>query len=195
MGSAAVRTGPTPQEYLAMERASATKHELANGAIVARSGGTFEHSAIAANLVGELGAVLVGQGCQALTSDMRIKIHATDRYVYPDGAVVCGGPEFEDETRDILLNPRVIIEVLSDSTEAYDRGDKFDQYRAIPSFQEYVLASQKAPRIEVFTRQAEGGWLLHIHGPGERVELASLGCVVEVDRVYGGVLALEAPAP
>lgn len=192
MGQAALRTGMSEQEYLAFERSSPEKHEYADGEIFAMSGGTIEHSAVAANIIRELGNSLFGKGCRTLTSDMRLKIPSTGRYVYPDGSVVCGPPEFVDDTRDTLLNPRLIIEVLSDSSEAYDRGDKFAGYRSIASFQEYVIASQKEPRIEVFTRQPDGSWMLRVHGPGERAALASVGCAIEVDRVYADVF--EAPA-
>lgn len=184
MAQTAVRAGLSPQEYLDFERSSPLRHEYADGEIFAMAGGTLEHSAVAANVIGELRSALQGRGCRVLTSDMRIKIAATRRYVYPDGAVVCSGPEFEDEQRDTLMNPRLVVEVLSESSEAYDRGEKFAQYRTVPSLEEYVLASQKAPRIEVFTRQPDGAWLLRIHGPGERAELSSLGCTLDVDRVY-----------
>jgi Uma2 family endonuclease len=192
MAQAAVRTGLSPQEYLDFERSSPLRHEYADGELFAMAGGTLEHSAIAANILGELRNALRGRGCRVLTSDMRIKIAATRRYVYPDGAVICARPEFEDEQRDTLLNPRVIVEVLSDSSEAYDRGDKFAQYRTLPSLEEYVLASQKAPRIEVFTRQPDGSWLLRIHGPGEQAELSSLGGALDVDRVYLDVFERDA---
>lgn len=192
MAQAAVRTGLSPKEYLDFERSSPLRHEYADGELFAMAGGTLEHSAIAANIIGELRNALRGQGCRVLTSDMRIKIAASHRYVYPDGAVVCARPEFEDEQRDTLLNPRVIVEVLSDSSEAYDRGDKFAQYRTLPSLEEYVLASQKAPRIEVFTRQPDGSWLLRIHGPGEHAALSSLGGSLDVDQVYLGVFEQHA---
>jgi Uma2 family endonuclease len=191
MGYAALRTGMTEQEYLAYERAAVEKHEYVDGEIFAMSGGTMEHSAVAANIIRELGTALFGRGCRVLTSDMRIKIHEDGRYVYPDGSVVCGRPEFTDETRDTLLNPRIIIEVLSDSSEAYDRGDKFASYRSIPSFDDYLIASQKEPRLELFTRQADGSWSLRIHGPGDRVTLSSAGVTIEVDRVYADVFDPE----
>jgi Uma2 family endonuclease len=187
MGQAAVRTGLSERDYLEIERASPIRHEYAEGEIFAMSGGTLEHSAVAANIIRELGNALLGR-CRVLTSDMRVKIAARSRYVYPDASVVCGTPAFEDERRDTLLNPRVIVEVLSDSTEAYDRGDKFAQYRAVPSVLEYVLASQKEPRIEVFARQPDGSWKLRVHGPGERAALDSVGCALDVDRVYADVI-------
>src|SRR5690242_16583587 len=116
MGDAAVRTRMTPQEYLAFERAAELKHEYADGEIFAMSGGTMEHSNVAANLIGELRNLLRGGGCRVLTSDMRVKT-PSGRYLYPDGSVCCGRPEYEDDTRDVLLNPRAVIEVLSDSSE------------------------------------------------------------------------------
>ena len=187
MGHAAVRTRLSEQEYLDFERLSPEKHEYADGEIFAMSGGTYEHSAITSNIVRELGNALADRLCRALESNMRLKVPATGRYVYSDASVFCGRPEFTDATRDTLLNPRLIVEVLSDSTEAYDRGDKFAGYRSIPSFQEYVLASQKQPRIEVFTRQPDGSWTLRIYGPGERAALASIESTLEVDRIYEGV--------
>ncbi len=109
------------------------------------SGGTAEHSAISLNLMAELRGALSGQKCRPFESNMRVHIPATGRYLYPDGSIACGRPQFKDEARDTLLNPRVIVEVLSDSTEAYDRGDKFASYRTVTSFEEYVIASQKQP--------------------------------------------------
>lgn len=187
-----MHTGLSPQEYLAFERRSEERHEYADGTVFTRPSGTVEHAAITAAIIAELGSALFGKGCRVLTSDMRIHIPTTGRYVYPDGSIVCGRPEFLDDQRDTLLNPRLVLEVLSDSTEAYDRGDKFAQYRTIPSFQEYVLASQKEPRLEVFTRQPDGSWLLRIYGPGERAVLSSAGCSLEVDRVYLDVFTVEA---
>jgi Uma2 family endonuclease len=187
MGHAAVRTGMSEQDYLEFERSSPERHEYADGEIFAMSGGTIEHSTVAANIIRDLGNALIGRGCRVLTSDMRINIPEARRYVYPDGSVVCARPEFADEKRDTLVNPRVIIEVLSDSTEAYDRGDKFAQYRTVASIQEYVLASQKEPRIEVFSRQADGAWMLRSYGPGESAAISSIGCALDVDRVYRDV--------
>jgi Uma2 family endonuclease len=184
MGQAAVRSALSPQEYLAFERASELRHEYAGGEIFARSGGTREHSLIAVNIIGELSSALLGRACEVHASDMRLKSQATGRYVYPDGSVVCGQPIFEDATRDTLLNPVVVVEVLSDSTEAYDRGDKFALYQTIPSFQEYVLASQKEARIEHFRRLEGGSWLLRILRPGDTLVLESIGCSIPVDRAY-----------
>ncbi|WP_437630250.1 Uma2 family endonuclease [Sorangium sp. So ce854] len=193
MGVAAPRRKLSPGEYLELERASEVRHEYAGGELFAMSGGTFEHSAIAANIGRLLGNALGERGCMALNSDMRIKIPSADRYVYPDGSVVCGRPEFEDERRDTLLNPVLVLEVLSDSSEAYDRGDKFALYQTVASIREVVLASQKAPRVEVFARQADGSWVLRVHGPGDRAALSSVGCDLVVDEVYRGVLEATSP--
>jgi Uma2 family endonuclease len=184
MGQAAVRSQLSPEEYLAFERASELRHEYADGEIFVRAGSTYEHSLIAANIIGELSLALEDRPCRVLTSDMRIKIQATGRYVYPDASVVCGSSIYEDATRDTLLNPVVVIEVLSDSSEAYDRGDKFAQYRSIESLKEYVLASQKEARIEHFRRLPDGSWLLRIYQRGDRVGLESLGVELSVDRAY-----------
>jgi len=181
---AAAQTRLTPEEYLAKERAAEQRHEYAGGEVFAMAGGTREHALIAVNFVSALHAALIERPCEVYNSEMRVKIPTTTRYVYPDAAVACGGPKFEDEVRDTLLNPLLIVEVLSDSTEAYDRGDKFAQYQTIPSLQEYVLASQKSPRVEIFRRLPDGTWLLRIAGPGARVSLESVQCEIAVDRAY-----------
>ena len=144
------QTVVSEDEYLALERKSETKHELINGVIVAMAGASYEHNTTAANLLVALGMRLRGRPCRPLGSDQRIHIPATGLYTYPDVSVVCGKPEFHSKDRDTLLNPRVIIEVLSDSTEAYDRGAKFAHYRGIPSLAEYALAAQDEPMIEFF---------------------------------------------
>ncbi|WP_437305165.1 Uma2 family endonuclease [Sorangium sp. So ce388] len=184
MGQPATRTGLSPEEYLTLERASEQKHEYANGEIFAMSGCSREHSLLAGSVQRELGNALLERPCEVHTSDMRVKIPSTGRYVYPDASVVCGDPVFEDAEVDTLMNPNVIVEVLSDSSEAYDRGDKFAQYRSVPSITDYVLVSQNAVRIEHFQRQPDGRWLLSILGPGAQLALDSISVVIEVDRVY-----------
>lgn len=195
MGDAALRTGLTEQEYLAFERAAEERHEYADGEFFAMSGGTFEHSLIASNINRELSTLLLERPCSAHGSDMRIHIPTTKRYLYADALVVCGQPIFTGDKRDNLTNPVVIIEVLSDSTESYDRGDKFEQYELIPSLRDYVLVSQKKVRIEHFHRQEDTLWQRRIAGAGERVELTSIGCDLEVDRAYLKVFAGSTGAP
>lgn len=183
MAQATLRVGMSEQEYLALERTSGERHEYAQGELYAMAGGTRAHSLIAGNILRELGLALLDRPCEVHGPDLRIKIAATGRYTYADVLVVCGRPLFEDEQRDNLLNPRVIVEVLSDSTERYDRGEKFAQYRLIPSLLDYVLVSQRERLIERFRRQ-DDEWLFRALGPGQRLSLESIGCELEVDRAY-----------
>jgi Uma2 family endonuclease len=184
MAEPAKRVWMSPEQYLELERTSEVKHEYAAGEVFAMAGGTREHSLIAMNISRELGNLLRGRPCEVHGPDMRIKITATGRYVYPDASVVCGKALFEDSQSDNLLNPIVVCEVLSDSTEAYDRGEKFEQYRSIPSFQEYVVISQKKVRVEHFRKQLDGRWVLTVLGPGDRLALESIGCEVAMDDIY-----------
>ena len=140
--SAIPKPSLTPQEYLARERRATEKSEYYRGEIFAMAGASFEHSLIKDNLARESGNQLKDKPCRVITSDLRIKVNATGLYTYPDAVIVCDEPKFEDAQVDTLLNPRVIVEVLSDSTEKYDRGGKFAHYRQIPSLQEYVLVAQ-----------------------------------------------------
>ncbi len=184
----ALVTRTTYEEYRALERASATKHEFVAGEIFAMAGGTYDHSTIAANVLTGLHVALRGSGCSPLTSDMRIRT-GDDVGAYPDVSVACGERRFSDDARDELLNPTVLVEVLSPSTEAYDRGEKFRHYETIASLREYVLVSTATRRVEVFTRRAEGegrGWLLQSFSAGERAELSSLGVTLAVDALYEG---------
>jgi Uma2 family endonuclease len=184
MAQPMTRARVSPEEYLELERAAEERHEFLDGEIVAMSGGTAEHSLIAQNIIGELRSALRPKPCKVFTSDMRIRIEAANRYTYADAVVVCGPPRLADEARDTLLNPTAIFEVLSDSTESYDRGEKFAGYRTVPSVEEYVLVSQKQEQVEHFHRQADGSWLLHVYGSGETVSLPALGCELKVDKVY-----------
>jgi len=192
MAQPMTRARVSPEEYLQLERAADVRHELVNGEMVAMSGGTWEHSLIAQNIGGELRAALRPTPCQVLNSDLRIWIEATSRYTYADVVAVCGPPRFTDEVRDTILNPTAIFEVLSDSTESYDRGEKFAGYRTLPSLQEYVLVSQKLELVEHFHRQANGTWLLRVCGAGESVSLPSLGCELKVEEIYLKVFAAPA---
>jgi Uma2 family endonuclease len=184
MGQAALRTKASEQDYLAFERAAEERHEYADGEIFAMSGGSWEHSLIASNINRELGTALLERRCAVHGSDMRVHIPSTGRYTYADVLVVCDRPVFTDEARDTLENPVVIVEVLSDSTERYDRGDKFEQYQTVASLRDYVLVSQKKARIEHFRKQADGTWVLRVAGPGDRIVLESVGCELLVDRAY-----------
>ena len=187
MASAAERVRMTEDEYLAFERASEEKHEYIDGEIFAMSGGSGDHSAVASGMLRVLGNALYGRRCIVYTSDMRIHIPASRRYVYPDASAVCGRRDLKGDKRDILLNPRIIVEVLSPSTEDYDRGEKFTHYKTIPSLAHFVLASQDKALVEVFTRQVDGSWTCEKYEAGQKIALSALECEVEVDQVYANV--------
>lgn len=179
------KTFLTPEEYLAIERQAETKSEYFNGEMFAMVGASRSHNVIAVNIAGELRQQLKGRPCETYTSDMRTRIPATGLYTYPDVIVVCGEPKFEDEHVDTLLNPTLIVEVLSPSTESYDRGKKFAHYRSVESIAEYLLVAQDEYRVEQFVRQTEGRWLLSdIRTLEGIVELASIGCVLKMGEIY-----------
>src|SRR6266404_879373 len=172
-------------EYLRLERKAETRSEYFGGEVFAMAGGTRSHSLIATNLLRELSSRLKTTDCVAYNSDLRLKVEATGLLTYPDISVVCGDQRFLDEQEDTLLNPSVVIEVLSDSTEAYDRGKKFEHYRQIPSCCEYLLVSQKEPRIEQFTRQPDGQWTLkEAAGLSAEIKLSSLGITLKLREVF-----------
>jgi Uma2 family endonuclease len=174
----------TPAEYLAMERQAETKSEYHDGEIVAMAGASREHNLIAMNTVRELSTQLRGRPCETYPSDMRVRIPARNISTYPDIVVVCGEPEFEDAEVDTLLNPTVIIEVLSSSTERYDRGRKFAQYRTLPSLREYLLIAQDEHRIDYYRREADGNWFIgEAQGRDATLTLA-IGCTLALADIY-----------
>ena len=150
----------TPDEYLEFERHSEEKHEYLDGEIFAMSGAKRNHNKIVANLSGLLWRDLKGRECEFYPNDMRVFVPKTGLYTYPDLVIVCGEPKFRDNVPDTLVNPVLLIEVLSDSTEGYDRGKKFQHYRSIESLKEYVLVSQTEARIEKYLKQGDGFWVL-----------------------------------
>jgi Uma2 family endonuclease len=176
-------------EYLALEARSETKHELVNGEIYAMAGGTPEHSRLAASTILELGMQLRGRPCAAFNSDLRVRVLATGLATYPDATVVCGRLETDPEDKNTITNPSVLVEVLSDSTEKYDREDKRAHYRLIPSLCDYLLVSQHEHRIEHYHRNEDGTWTLRDVREGGRVELTSIGCALSVDAIYHNPLA------
>jgi Uma2 family endonuclease len=175
-------------EYLRLERLAEFKSEFFDGEMFAMAGGTRAHSLIAINLAAELRDRFKATDCVTYNADLRIKVAATGLLTYPDISVVCGVQRFLDEEEDTLLNPGVIIEVLSDSTEAYDRGKKFEHYRQIATCREYLLVSQKEPRIEQFVRQPNGEWILkEASGLDAAITLPSLGIVLRLAEVFAKV--------
>ncbi|PRP90741.1 hypothetical protein ENSA5_61750 [Enhygromyxa salina] len=176
-------------DYLAAEAVSDTRHEYLRGEVFAMAGGTPEHGALAAAITVALGNALRGRPCRVFNSDVRVRIRETGLTTYPDVSVACGHLERDEEDTHAIVNPVLIIEVLSDSTEAHDRGEKAAHYRQLASLKEYVLMSQHEPRIEVFRRNEAGRWELYEAVAGQRVELASVGASLDVDEIYRDPLA------
>jgi Uma2 family endonuclease len=178
----------TPEQYLELDRASEFRNEYYNGRMYAMSGGTIPHATIIGNLGGELRAALKKRPCLVMTSDLRVRVSPDGLYTYPDIAVVCDEPKLLDGRKDTLLNPALLVEVLSPSTEAYDRGFKSAQYRAIESLGEYALVSQSEPRVEVFRRQPGGHWLFsEFVGLDSMCEFASVSVSVPLAEIYDKV--------
>lgn len=171
--------------YLAMDRASEVRHEYLNGEIFAMGGATFRHNQVVTRLLVALDRRIRGQGCQTTANDLRVQITPTGLYAYPDLVVVCGEPQFADSELDTLLNPRVLVEVLSDSTEAYDRGLKFAHYRTLATLQDYVLVAQDRPSIERYSRIEHHRWEYWAStGVGDNLQLPSLGCEIPLGEIY-----------
>ena len=183
----AARQRATYAEYMAFAEASETKHEYIAGEIVAMSGGTIVHGRLIGQMTGLLRDALKGRPCVVLPAEVRVRIRAADRATYPDLHIVCSAVEADPDDPHAVVNPTVIVEVLSHSTADSDRGDKFAAYRRLRSLREYVLVSQHERRIDVYRRQA-AGWHLEDYGPGERLELASVGVSLSVDDVYADAL-------
>lgn len=175
----------TPKEYLAIERVAETKSEYFNGEMFAMSGASRKHNLIAGNIFGELRNQLRGRPCEAYINDMRVHVPATGLYTYPDVVVACSEPKFEDAELDTLLNPTLIVEVLSKSTASYDRGDKFMHYRSIQSLAEYLIVAQDEYRVEHSVKQPDGRWLLEEIGTLEKtIELESVLCALALKEIY-----------
>jgi len=173
------------EDYLTAERRAEVRHEYADGQVFAMVGASAEHNIIVANITAALVAQLKDRPCLVFANDMKVRIDKPGACTYPDLAALCGDAELFDERRDVLLNPSLIVEVLSASTEAYDRGEKFTLYRRLPSLREYALVSQDKPRAELFSRQADGGWLLVEYAEDEdTIGLPSIGCVLVLRDLY-----------
>ncbi|MGH7811929.1 MAG: Uma2 family endonuclease [Candidatus Binatia bacterium] len=175
----------TAAQYLSVERKSSEKHEFAFGEIFAMTGASARHVEIVGNIAGDLRNQLRQRPCHVYSTDLRICVDRDDRYTYPDVVAICGEPEFLDDTFDTLLNPELIVEVLSESTRNYDRGDKFQQYRGIPSFREYLLVDQESVHVERYSKQSDGTWLLwESNALSDLVRLESVGLTLAVSEIY-----------
>lgn len=187
MNSLLSQTRYSAEEYLVMERKALTKSEFRDGEIFAMTGASRKHNLIAVNIASELRTQLKNRPCEAYLGDMRVKAAQARSYHYPDISVTCGVPEFEDAHVDTLINPTLLIEILSPSTEAYDRGGKFTHYRKINSLREYLLVTQDYPSVERYALQ-EAGWVLtEIVALEDSVTLESIGCVLKLSEIYDKV--------
>jgi Uma2 family endonuclease len=181
----------TFDEYLLLEESSEVKHEFLDGEVWAMAGGSPEHAAIIGNVTTLLNLQLRGQRCRVHSTELRVRVKATGLGTYPDVTVICGRLECDpdDRTGHTAINPRAIVEVLSPSTENYDRGEKLSHYQTIPSLEEIVLVAHDRPEIEVVRREADGTWSRHVAGVGQSARLASIACDLSVAEVYRDPLA------
>jgi len=183
----------SPAEYLVRDRKAEFKSEYFRGEMFAMAGGTPNHSLLTANFIREAGNFLKGRPCVVYSSDLRVKVAATGLYTYPDASIVCGPLEYDDDARDTIMNPAVVVEVLSESTEKYDRGRKASHYRQIESLKELILISQEDCNVERFVRQETGGWLLLQETNRDKMlPIESIGISISMAEVYRNVLLPEA---
>jgi len=179
------KTYLTPEQYLEIERRAEFKSEYFQGEVFAMAGARYAHNVIAVNAVRELGQQLRSRPCVVMAGDMRVRVSETGLYAYPDILTVCNEPQFADDHRDTLLNPNLIVEVLSESTENYDRGHKFELYRSLESLQEYLMISSQRISAELFTRQPDGRWMLTASSRlGDSLDLQSVGCRLALADLY-----------
>lgn len=175
----------SPEEYLELERKAEYKSEYINGYVYAMAGAKLNHVRITGNVTTELNIQLRGRGCTVLPSDMKVRLPDSSKFFYPDVTVFCGEPQFHDDRQDIILNPILLVEILSDSTEARDRGIKFLSYQRIESLQEYVLVSQNRVLIERYLRQQDGTWTYQaVIGIESSLYLSSVDCTLDFRNVY-----------
>ena len=182
------KTYITPEDYLSAERAAEYKSEYFNGEIFAMTGASRRHNLISANIIVALGQQLKKRPCELYPSDMRVKVSPTGLYTYPDVVVVCSEPSFDDEQKDTLLNPTVLVEVLSKSTASYDRGEKFEHYRKLESLAEYLVVAQNKYHVEHYVRQLDKRWLLsETDDVEDTINLQSIECRLALTDIYDKV--------
>jgi Uma2 family endonuclease len=174
----------TYQDYVWLEEANPTKHEFLDGEIVAMAGGTPEHAAMAAEVIRQLGDQLRGASCRVFTSDLGVRVMATGLATYPDASVVCGPTERDPDKKTNVTNPRVLVEVTSDGTEQYDRGQKLEHYKQIPSLEAVVIVSHREPWIEVWSRSATTSWESARSQPGEDARIPAINCTLDVSAIF-----------
>lgn len=174
----------TFEEYLVFEASSNAKHEYLDGQIYAMAGGSPEHSALAASIAALISSQVRGGPCRVHSSDLRVRVLETGLTTYPDVTVVCGPWERDPLSSSTVINPKVVVEVLSPSTEAYDRGEKLEHYKRIPSLAAVVLVASERTELEVWSRAEGGAWERALFGKGQRAGLVAIGCALEVDGIY-----------
>ena len=191
--AAAPSTRMSPEEYLAFDRASEIAHEYVNGEIRAMTVGTRVHGLIGSHVSAALVNQLRGRACEVFSQAIRVRVPMTRNYLVPDVVVACGGTQLEEDELDTMLNPAIVIEILSPSTASYDRGEKWEMYRRIPTLKDYLLVSQKEPRVERYTRFGdEGLWLFgETIGLDASIQLESIGCVLHMAEIYERVFPAE----
>jgi len=194
MASAALKTRYTPEQFLALERRNEFKSEYYNGFITAMAGASRQHNLIAVNFSREISSQLKDRPCEVYGSDMRVCVSPTGPYTYPDVVAVCGKPHFQDDEQDTLLNPAMIVEVLSPSTESYDRGDKFAHYRRLASLREYVIVAQDKVMVERYTRHGSEWLLAELSRLDDTLRLESIECQVPLREIYSKVELPAEPA-
>jgi Uma2 family endonuclease len=178
----------SPEEYLALERKAEYKSEYINGQMYAMAGGTKRHNRIAGNVFTLLHTLLSDKPCDVFNSDMKVRVPSSLKFHYPDISVACGESVYADDEDDVLLTPILLVEILSESTSAYDRGKKFQYYQEIESFREYLLVAQDEPVVERFVKQSDGNWLYtKVAGMDENIELVALNCRLALRDIYAKV--------
>ena len=188
----ATKPSLTPEQYLEIERSAPERSEFWNGEMFALSGASVRHGVITGNILAGLHARLREGPCRVFPPDLKILVAPTGLFAYPDVVVVCGRPEYLDEVRDVVKNPILLVEVLSPSTEAWDRGGKFAHYRQLPTLREVLFVAQDEVRVEQYTRQEAATWLLTEASTLDAViHVASLGCVLPVAEIYAKVDGLD----
>jgi Uma2 family endonuclease len=175
-------------EYLEYERKAELRSEYINGGVYSMAGASWRHGQIVLSIGAELRRRLQNSPCRPFLLDLRVRVAQTGMYTYPDLGIVCGPPHFADDQQDTLLNPTVLIEVLSDSTKSYDRGEKFAHYRRIDSLREYLVVDQESPHVEHYTRSGDGSWVLREYdGLGKSLHLPAAGCELFFSAIYEGI--------
>ena len=177
----------TLEDYFELDESAEFHYEYHNGEVFAMAGGTYNHALISGNIIGELHAALKGKNCSVTPSDAKVQIQSENSYVHPDVMVICGEPEFMKGRTDTVKNPVLVIEVLSDTTTEYDRGEKFAKYRKLDSLREYVLVSQKKRLVEPFFKNDDGIWTIGERVKDKNLHLHSLGISISLEDIYARV--------